>query len=109
VGRWSGSFERDTTIWMRFYTPEGELVVTHAEQEAHRAEQAERRAEQEAQRAEQETQRAEQEAQRAEQAERRAEQETQRVERLAAQLRAMGIEPDVDESDNFHENFEEDR
>ena len=52
-------------------------------------------AEQEAQRAEQEAQRAEQEAQRAEQEAQRAEQEHQRAERLAAQLRAIGMEPNV--------------
>lgn len=66
VGRWSGSILRDNTVWMRFYTPDGELVLTPAEAEH---------------------QRAEQEAQ-------RAEQEAQRAERLAAQLRAMGIEPE---------------
>jgi len=73
VGRWSGSILRDNTAWMRFYTPEGELVLTPAEAEA--------------QRAKAEAQRAEAEAQ-------RAEAEAQRAERLAAQLRAMGIEPD---------------
>ncbi|MCP4218104.1 MAG: Uma2 family endonuclease [bacterium] len=52
VGRWQGSILRDDTVWMRFYTPEGELVQVSAEQEA------------------------------------------QRAERLAAQLRAAGIEPD---------------
>lgn len=65
VGRWSGVVLRDNTVWMRFYTPEGELVLTEAEAEH-------RRAEQEAQ---------------------RAEQEAQRAERLAAQLRAAGIDP----------------
>ena len=44
--------------------------------------------------AEQESQRAEQESQRAEQESQRAEQERQRSERLAAQLRALGIEPE---------------
>lgn len=51
-------------------------------------------AEQESQRAEQERQRAEQERQRAEQESQRAEQERQRSERLAAQLRALGIQPE---------------
>lgn len=60
VGHWSGSFGRDTTVWMRFYTPEGNLVLTRAEQEQQRADQAE-----------------------------------QRAECLAAQLRAMGIEPNM--------------
>jgi Uma2 family endonuclease len=48
-----------------------------------------------AQRAEQERQRAEQERQRAEQERQRAEQERQRAERLAEQLRAMGIDPQI--------------
>jgi Uma2 family endonuclease len=81
VGRWTGSFERDTTTWMRFYTLEGELVLTRAEQATDLVEQAE--------------QQTEQAEQRAEQAEQRAKQEAQRAERLAAQLQAMGIEPDV--------------
>ncbi len=46
------------------------------------------------QRAEQEHQRAEQEFQRAEQEHQRAEQERQRAEKMAAQLRALGIDPD---------------
>jgi Uma2 family endonuclease len=45
-------------------------------------------------RMEQERQRAEQERQRAEQERQRAEQERKRAERLAAQLRALGIDPD---------------
>ncbi|GAK58875.1 hypothetical protein U27_05850 [Candidatus Vecturithrix granuli] len=67
--------------------PSLEEAIVWAEQEARRAEQETQRAKQEAQRAEQEAQRAEQEAQ-------RAEQERQRSERLAAQLRALGIEPE---------------
>ena len=46
-------------------------------------------------RAKLESQRAEQESQRAEQESQRAEQESQRADRLAAQLRALGIEPEV--------------
>ncbi len=52
VGRWSGIILRDDTVWMRFYTPEGDLVQFSAEAEQ------------------------------------------QRAERLAAQLRAAGIEPE---------------
>lgn len=50
---------------------------------------------QERQRADQESQRADQESQRAEQERQRAEQERQRADRLAAQLRAAGIEPEL--------------
>jgi len=52
------------------------------------------RAEQERTRAEQESARAEQESARAEQESARAEQERTRAERLAAQLRALGVEPE---------------
>ncbi len=41
VGRWSGTLLRDETTWLRFYTPEGELVLTPAEAERQRAEAAE--------------------------------------------------------------------
>jgi Uma2 family endonuclease len=58
VGRWKGVFLRDATVWMRLYTPDGELVLTDGE--------ASRQL---------------------------ADQEAQRAERLAAQLRALGIEP----------------
>ncbi|MCU0446227.1 MAG: Uma2 family endonuclease [Microscillaceae bacterium] len=74
---WEGLFEKEPAPWGRWCTKEGNVLLTGAE-----------RAEQEAQRAEQEAQRAEQEAQ-------RAEQEAQRAERLLAQLRALGLEPDV--------------
>ncbi|MBE9117379.1 Uma2 family endonuclease [Lusitaniella coriacea LEGE 07157] len=62
---------------LRFFTVEGELVLTPEEI-----------AEEEIQRAESATQRAEQEAQRAENA-------TQRAERLAAKLRELNIDPDT--------------
>ena len=67
-----------------------------AEQEQQRAEHERQRAEQEQQRAEQERQRAEQERQRAEQERQRAGEEQQRAERLAARLRALGIDPDAE-------------
>ncbi len=91
---------------LRYFDRTGTLVPTpeeaaeqqqlRAEQEAQRAEQEAQRAEQEAQRAEQEAQRAEQEAQRAEREAQRAEREAQRAERLAAQLRSLGIDPQLD-------------
>lgn len=74
IGRWSGCYNRDNTVWMRFYQPDGELVLTFAEA-------AQQHAEQETRLAEQET--------------RRAEQADKRAQRLAAQLRAMGVEPDL--------------
>jgi Uma2 family endonuclease len=75
LGVWQGNRENRDGYWLRWWNDQGELLLWGAE-----------RSEQERQRAEQERQRAEQECQ-------RAEQERQRAERLAAQLRAAGIEP----------------
>jgi hypothetical protein len=98
----------DDPVYQQYVLLNLQQAQHRAEQERQRAEQERQRAEQERQRAEQERQRAEQERQRAEQAEQgiqqerqRAEQERQRAEnertrteRLAAQLRALGIDPD---------------
>jgi Uma2 family endonuclease len=93
---------------LHIYAPDGERFLTfgelkqraeeaeqQAEQERKRAEQERKRAEQEWKRAEQEHQRAEQERKQTEQERKRAEQENQRAEKLAAHLRAMGIDPDT--------------
>jgi Putative restriction endonuclease len=98
LGTWRGLKEDRDGYWLRWWDPEGRLLpwgVEQIEQERQRTEAAEQRAEQESQRAEQESQRAEQESQRAEQESQRAEQESQRADRLAAMLRAQGIDPDV--------------
>lgn len=87
LGLWSGRIHREWAIWLRFYTPQGELVQLPREVEQQRAE-AER------QRAEAERQRAETERQRAETEQQRAEAEQQRAERLAAKLRELGVNPD---------------
>jgi hypothetical protein len=94
LGLFSGVYQGINRQWLRWYDDLGNWVLTPQEREAQRAEQESQRAEQERQRAEQERQRAEQESQRAEQESQRAEQEQRRVARLAAQLRALGIEPD---------------
>jgi GAF domain-containing protein len=91
LGVWQGNRENRRGFWLRWWDRHGNLLLWGAEQ----IEQEHQRAEQEYQRAEQEHQRAEQEHQRAEQERQRAEQERQRAERLAAQLRAAGIEPDL--------------
>ncbi|MEA5419105.1 Uma2 family endonuclease [Spirulina sp. CCNP1310] len=110
-----------TGTTLELYRPDGRPFLSfleleqRAEQERQRAEQADQMAQLEHQRAEQadqmaqlerqraeqadqmaqlERQRAEQADQRAEQADQRAEQERQRAERLAAQLRALGIDPE---------------
>ncbi|NEO32992.1 MAG: Uma2 family endonuclease [Symploca sp. SIO3C6] len=68
---------------LRYFTASGERIPTPGEA-----------AQQEQQRAQQEQQRAQQEQQRAQQAELLLEQERQKVEKLAARLRAMGIDPE---------------
>jgi Uma2 family endonuclease len=85
--RWSESLElylgvRDRQL--RYFSAEGQLVPTPAEA-----------AEQAQQQAEQAQQQAEQAQQQAEQAQQQAEQAQQQTERLTAQLRSLGIEPEV--------------
>ncbi len=115
LGFWEGVYVGQEEVWLRFFTPEGELVLTAAEDaqqmyeqerlEAElarqRAEQERLRAEQERERAEQERLRAEQERERAEQERLRAEQERQareqieaRLERLRQRLAQQGISLD---------------
>jgi Uma2 family endonuclease len=68
LGVWSGRYQGAEGLWLRWWNESGDWVLTTAEQ-------------------------LEQERQRATQAEALVEQERQRAERLAAQLRALGIEP----------------
>ena len=77
LGTWQGEFQRIETTWLRFYTPDGQLVLTLAEAEAQRAQA-------EAQRAQAEAQRAQAEAQRADAAE-------AEVARLRARLAELGV------------------
>lgn len=67
---WEGEYEGYRNTWLRWCDRDGAILLDGAE-------------------------RAEQERLRAEEANRRAEEERQRAERLAAQLRAMGINPDA--------------
>jgi Uma2 family endonuclease len=87
LGLWEGEYQREWAVWLRFYDPAGNLVLLDNEDMAIKLEQERIRAEQQQQRAEQERIRAEQERI-------RAEQERIRADRLAAQLRALGIEPE---------------
>jgi Uma2 family endonuclease len=88
---WYGDYEDKKALWLRWCDLEGGLILTGAE----RATQAENHAEQERVRAEQERVRAEQEQARAEQERIRAEQADALAQRLAAQLRALGVEPEA--------------
>jgi Uma2 family endonuclease len=90
LGVWEGTKADRTGHWLRWWDSEGDLLLWGAE----RLEREHQRTKQESQRAEQERERAAQERQRAEQERERAEQERQRAERLAAYLKAQGIDPD---------------
>jgi Uma2 family endonuclease len=78
LGVWEGTRENRTGTWLRWWNDQGELLLWGWEL------------------AQQERQRAETERQRAETERQRAETERQRAERLAAQLRAAGLEPEED-------------
>jgi Uma2 family endonuclease len=87
---------------VRLYLPDGRPFVSFVELQA-QLEQERQRAEAEQQRAEEERQRAEAEAAarvaaqtQAEEARQRAEAERRRAERLAARLRALGIDPEAE-------------
>jgi Uma2 family endonuclease len=71
LGTWQGSRENRAGVWLRWWNAEGELLFWGSELVA-------------------------KERQRAEAERQRAEAERQRAERLAAQLRAAGIEPDME-------------
>ena len=88
LGTWEGSIEGQSSIWLRFYDPQGNLVLLPeeaAEQKASEAEQKASEAEQKASEAEQKASEAEQKASEAE----------QKAQRLAERLRAMGVDPDM--------------
>jgi Uma2 family endonuclease len=81
---WEGVFEEAPQTWLRWTDEQGALILTGKELAEHeRAEKERERAEKERERAEKERERAEKEA------------ALQRAERLAAQLRALGYEPDA--------------
>lgn len=87
---WYGAFEDKTALWLRWCDLGGKLIPTGAERAIH----AEARAEQERMRAEQERERAAQARIQAEQAQEQANQADAVAKKLAAQLRALGIEPE---------------
>ncbi|MFM5987249.1 MAG: hypothetical protein ACKO9I_18350, partial [Sphaerospermopsis kisseleviana] len=75
LGIWQGGYKNVQMPWLRWYDQNGNWVLTPAEQEREKAEQERQRGNQERQ---------------------RAEQERQKKEKLIAQLRALGVEPDID-------------
>jgi Uma2 family endonuclease len=86
--RWSDELELYLGIqegWLRYFAPDGTLVLGPEETARREKEQAEQAEE-----------RAEQAEERAEQAEERAEQAEERAKRLAQRLRDLGIDPDAE-------------
>ena len=83
LGLWQGSYENLERLWLRWFTVEGELILTPSE-EAATAQARLNLAEQEAVAAQARANSAEQEAAKA----------RQRAERLAAKLRELNIDPD---------------
>ncbi len=79
LGIWQGEYQNMELPWLRWWDLQGNLLLSGDE------------------RAEQERQRADRLSgdERAEQERQRAEKERQRADRLIAQLRALGVEPDV--------------
>jgi hypothetical protein len=99
VRLWEGEYEGVKAVWLRWCDQEGIVIPTGAElaeAERQRAEEERARAEEEQRRAEAERQRAEEEQRRAEEARQQAAAERARAERLAARLRALGIDPDAE-------------
>lgn len=76
LGLWQGFYQGLERQWLRWFDANGQWMPTPVEQEQRQVEQEKLRAEQERQ---------------------RAEQERQRAERLVAQLRSLGIEPDLED------------
>lgn len=94
LGTWSGSIEQLTVPWLRFYYPDGSLVLFPEEL----AEQKAEAAEQEAEAAEQQLEIVQQQAEAAQQqleiVQQQAETARERAERLAQKLHELGIDPD---------------
>ncbi len=81
---WRGTFEESEGVWLRWCDERGQVIPTGAE-----------RADEERQRAEHERRDRESAEQRAEQECRAKEEAARRAERLAAQLRALGLDPEA--------------
>lgn len=93
LGLWTGRYDRfEQRRWLRFFDADGEWIPTPLERERQSQQQTAR----ERQRAEQERQRAEQARYQADEERERAEQARQQAERLAAKLRALGIDPEAE-------------
>ncbi|MEM8808148.1 MAG: Uma2 family endonuclease [Cyanobacteria bacterium P01_G01_bin.38] len=104
LGLWQGTYKGLERLWLRAYDAKGNWLLNleeqaeQAQQEVQQAQQEVQQAQQEAHQAQQAAHQAQQAAQQAQQAaqqaQQAAQQERERAERLAAQLKALGIEPD---------------
>ncbi|HEY9702760.1 MAG TPA: Uma2 family endonuclease [Allocoleopsis sp.] len=101
LGNWSGTIDRETGIWLRFYDTDGNLVPLPEELAQLQAQQAQLQAQLERSNAELAEEKAEQaeikaqlEREKAEQAEIKAQLEREKAERLARMLRELGVNPD---------------
>jgi septin family protein len=92
LGAWHGTFLGQEDTWLRFYHPDGSLVLLPEEAERQRAEAEHQRAEAEHQRAEAEHQRAEAAEERAHTAEEAARTEREQRQALQAELERMQAE-----------------
>jgi len=98
---WPGTYEGGTATWLRWCDKKGILIPTgaeQAEQDKVRADKEKELAEQEKLRADQEKQRADQEEQRADKQKEEAAKARQRARRLEDKLRALGIDPDANDT-----------
>lgn len=97
LGTWQGSIDREpptnTCHWLRFYDPEGNLVLLAEEAAQQHAQAAEVKLEQTKTQLEQTKTQLEQTEIKLEQERQKAEQEAARAQALANRLRSMGIEP----------------
>ena len=87
IGRWDGTYKRDRTTWLRFYTSEGQLLLTTDERAAAAQQQAEV-AQQQAATAQQQAAAAQQQAEAAQQQAEAAQQRADVAESEVARLRA---------------------
>ena len=81
LGTWSGTIDRNTCSWLRFYDSDFNLLLLPEEAERERADAQQQRADTQQQRADTQQQ--------------RADTQQQRAERLAARLKELGIDPDT--------------
>ncbi len=102
LGAWEGTYFEQQSVWLRFYTREGDLVLLPEETAAERVREAEeqaRHAEEQATQAQEQARHAEEQAtqaqEQAREADERARQAEARAARLAALLREQGIEPEA--------------